>query len=75
MLLTILYAFIQRIIVNIVSIVPCVLLALALFEGWRTTPYNSQVLGYCYESPKQEKVSPTFKYLVQNLKAYNGVKI
>ena len=48
MLLTILHAFIQRIIVNIVSIVPCVLLALALFEGWRTTPCNSQVLGCCW---------------------------
>ena len=31
--------------------------------------------GPCYESPEQKKVSHTFKYLVQNLKAYNGVKI
>jgi len=29
----------------------------------------------CYESPEQEKVSCAFKHLVQNLKAYNGVKI
>jgi len=29
----------------------------------------------CYKSPKQEKVSCAFKHLVQNLKAYNGVKI
>ena len=29
----------------------------------------------CYESPKQEKVSPTFEHLIQNLKAYNGVRI
>ena len=29
----------------------------------------------CYKSPKQEKVSYAFKHLVQNLKAYNGVKI
>jgi len=31
--------------------------------------------GPCYESPKQEKVSCTFEHLVQNLKAYNGIKI
>ena len=29
----------------------------------------------CYESPKQEKVSHTFEHLIQNLKAYNGVRI
>ena len=29
----------------------------------------------CYESPKQEKVSYTFEHLIQNLKAYNGVRI
>ena len=29
----------------------------------------------CYESPKQEKVSHTFKHLIQNLKAYNGIRI
>jgi len=35
------------------------------------------VLKYmiCYESPKQEKVSHTFEHLIQNLKAYNGVRI
>ena len=31
--------------------------------------------GPYYESPEQEKVSRAFKHLVQNLKAYNGVKI
>jgi len=31
--------------------------------------------GPCYGSSKQEKVSYTFKHLVQNLKAYNGVEI
>ena len=31
--------------------------------------------GPCYESPKQEKVFSTFEYLIQNLKAYNGVRI
>jgi len=30
---------------------------------------------HCYESPKQEKVSHTFEHLIQNLKAYNGVRI
>ena len=30
---------------------------------------------YCYESPKQEKVSYAFEHLIQNLKAYNGIKI
>jgi len=29
----------------------------------------------CYESPKQENVSHTFEHLIQNLKAYNGVRI
>jgi len=31
--------------------------------------------GPCYESPKQEKVSHAFEHLIQNLKAYNGVRI
>jgi len=30
--------------------------------------------GRCYESPKKETVSHTFKYFIQNLKLYNGVK-
>ena len=29
----------------------------------------------CYESPKQEKVSHAFEHVVQNLKAYNRIKI
>ena len=29
----------------------------------------------CYESPKQEKVFYVFEHLIQNLKAYNGIKI
>jgi len=32
-------------------------------------------LKECYESPKQEKVFHAFKHLIQNLKAYNGVRI
>ena len=43
-------------------------LSLVTFQ-LRIPPY------YCYESPKQEKVSPVFEYLIQNLKAYNGVRI
>jgi len=31
--------------------------------------------GPCYKSPKQEKVSHAFEHLIQNLKAYNGVRI
>ena len=31
--------------------------------------------GPCYESSKQEKISHAFEHLVQNLKAYNRVKI
>ena len=31
--------------------------------------------GPYYESSKQEKVSYIFEYLIQNLKAYNGIKI
>ena len=38
-----------------------------------STFLNNQ--SYCYESPKQEKVSHTFEHLIQNLKAYNGVRI
>jgi len=29
----------------------------------------------CYESPKQEKISHAFEHVVQNLKAYNRIKI
>jgi len=28
-----------------------------------------------YKSPKQEKISHVFEHLIQNLKAYNGVRI
>ena len=28
----------------------------------------------CYESSKKETVSHTFKYFIQNLKLYNGIK-
>jgi len=28
----------------------------------------------CYESSKKKTVSHTFKYFIQNLKLYNGVK-
>jgi len=28
----------------------------------------------CYESPKKETVSYVFKYFIQNLKLYNGIK-
>jgi len=31
--------------------------------------------GLCYESPKKETVSYTFKHLIQNLKSYNEVKV
>jgi len=31
--------------------------------------------GPCYESPKKETVSHTFKHLIQNLKSYNEVKV
>jgi len=31
--------------------------------------------GECYESPKKEIVSCTFKYLIKNLESYNGVQI
>jgi len=36
---------------------------------------NLETSEKCYESPKQEKVSPAFEHLIQNLKAYNGVRI
>jgi len=31
--------------------------------------------GPCYESPREERVSHTFKYLISNIKLYNRVKI
>jgi len=31
--------------------------------------------GPCYESPKKEMVFYAFKYLIQNLKLYNEVKV
>jgi len=31
--------------------------------------------GPYYESPKKEKVSCVFKYLIANIKSYNGDKI
>ena len=34
----------------------------------------SQELEQCYESPKKEIVSHTFKHLIHNLKSYNGIK-
>ena len=35
---------------------------------------NGHLLICCYESPKKEKVSHAFEHLIQNLKAYNGVR-
>ena len=29
----------------------------------------------CYETPKRERSSCAFEYLIQNLKSYNGIKI
>jgi len=38
--------------------------------------FRHTVLKYmCYESPKKEKVSHAFEHLIQNPKAYNGVRI
>ena len=31
--------------------------------------------GPCYESPKKETVFHIFKYLIQNLKLYNEIKV
>jgi len=31
--------------------------------------------GLCYEEPKKEVTSHTFKQLVCNLKIYNGIKL
>jgi len=31
--------------------------------------------GPCYESPKEERVSHTFKHLISNIKSYNGIKV
>jgi len=36
---------------------------------------SSALTTTCYESPKQENVSHAFEHLIQNLKAYNGVRI
>ena len=34
-----------------------------------------QMIRGCYESPKKETVSHTFKHLIQNLKSYNEIKV
>jgi len=50
--------------------------------GVENVPEDAQLLelGWmteevCYKSPKQEKVSHAFEHLIQNLKAYNRVRI
>ena len=46
------------------------------WDQWKNSLGQGNLKGRpCYESPEQEKVSCAFKHLVQNLKAYNGVKI
>jgi len=30
---------------------------------------------FCYESPREEGVSHALKYLISNIKLYNGIKI
>ena len=43
---------------------------------WKNSSGQGNLKGRpCYESPKQEKVSHAFKHLIQNLKAYNRVRI
>ena len=32
-------------------------------------------MNICYESPREERVSHTFKHLISNIKLYNRVKI
>jgi len=58
------------------------------FEGRRKGKYEAagkfmerikkiqeEAKAACYESPKQEKASHAFEHLIQNLKAYNRVRI
>jgi len=42
--------------------------------SWSTLSGKNNFV-WCYESPKQEKVSHTFEHLIQNPKAYNGIRI
>ena len=36
---------------------------------------EKKFISPCYESPKKKKVFHAFEYLIQNPKAYNGVRI
>jgi len=36
---------------------------------------NFAKMSKCYESPREERVSLTFKHLISNIKSYNRVKI
>jgi len=50
-------------------------------KGKRTEKLTEQFMGpykverVCYKSPKKEMISHAFKYLIQNLKSYNEVKV
>jgi len=50
-------------------------------KGKRTEKLTEQFMGpykvkrVCYKSPKKEMISHAFKYLIQNLKSYNKVKV
>ena len=36
---------------------------------------NVYYQGHCYESPREKRVSHAFKYLISNIKSYNGIKV
>ena len=43
---------------------------------WKNmTKSTATIKVICYESPKKEMVSHTFKHLIQNLKSYNEIKV
>jgi len=46
------------------------------WSRWKNSLEQGNLKGRpCYESPKKEMVSHALKYLIQNLKSYNEVKV
>jgi len=44
-------------------------------NGLRIDKTKVQTIHNVMRAPNRKKVSPTFEHLIQNLKAYNGVRI
>jgi len=43
-------------------------------DEWKAA-FTTHIRAYCYESPKEERISHAFGNLINNIKSYNGVKL